>query len=132
MAEILNAHQLIQLAQCLTKMQSSLTDYELTHFAELTDAQKNKLEGALSQLAAAAGRIYAYSVQLEFQDASRQLQQVKQATESLKKFLKTTQKIQQVLDIVGLVASLADAIISHDLDGIAGGIDQVVQMLSNN
>ena len=44
MAETLNAHQLIQLAQCLTRMQASLTDYELHALSELSAAQKNKIE----------------------------------------------------------------------------------------
>jgi hypothetical protein len=132
MAETLDAHQLIQLAQCLTRMQASITDYELHHYAVLSPAQKNKIEGSLSQLSAAAGSIYAYSVQLEFQEAAGQLQQIKQATDGLKKFLKTAQKIQQVLDIVSSVASLADSIISHDAGGIAAGIDQIIQMVGNN
>ena len=132
MAETLNAHQLIQLAQCLTHMQASLTDYELRHYAELSDAQKNMLEKTLTQLATAAGRIYAYSVQLVFLDAESQIQQLKQATEGLKKFLKTAQKIQQVLDIVSNIASLAGAIISHDLSGITLGIDEIIQMIANN
>ena len=132
MAESLDAHQLIQLAQSLTRMQSAITDYELHHYSELSPAQKNKFEDSLSQLAAAAGRIYAYSVQLEFQEAAPQLQEIRQATEGLKKFLKTAQKIQQVLDIVGSVASLADSIISHDINGVTTGINQVIQMLANN
>jgi hypothetical protein len=119
MSETLNAHQLIQLAQCLTRMQAMLTDFELTHYAELDDVQKSRLEETLTRLASAAGRIYAYSVQLIFLEATAQLRQLKQATEDLKKFLKTVQKIQQVLDIVGIIGSLADAIISHDVEGIA-------------
>jgi hypothetical protein len=132
MAETLNAHQLIQLAQCLTGMQAAITDYELHHYTELNPAQKNKLETTLSQLASAAGRIYAYSVQLEFQEAAGQLLQIKQATIGLKKFLKMARKIQQVLDIAGSFASLADSIISHDVEGITIGIDQVIQMVANN
>jgi hypothetical protein len=132
MPEKLNAHQLIQLAQCLTHMQASLTDYELHHYPELTAAQKNKLEETLQQLAEAAGRIYAYSVQLIFAEAESQLQQLKQATDNLNKFLKTAQKIKQVLDIVSNIASLADAIISHDMEGITVGINQIMQELGNN
>jgi hypothetical protein len=132
MAETLDAHQLILLAQCLTRMQASITDYELHHYTELSPAQKNKLEDALSQLAAAAGRIYANSVQLEFQETVSQLQQIKQATEGLKKFLKTAQKIQQVLDIVSSIAALADSIINLDVEGITVGIDQLIQMVGNN
>ena len=132
MPEKLNAHQLIQLAQCLTSMQASLTDYELHHYPELTAAQKNKLEETLQQLAVAAGRIYAYSVQLIFAEAESQLQQLKQATDKLNKFLKTAQKIKQVLDIVSNIASLADAIISHDMEGITVGINQIMQVLGNN
>jgi hypothetical protein len=131
MAETLSAIQLIQLAQSLTRMQASLTDYELHHYPDLSTAQKNKLEFALSQLSVAAGRIYAFSVQLEFQDAEKQLQQIQGATAALNKFLKTAQKIQQVIDIVSSIASLADSIISHDIGGIAKDIDAVVQMLSN-
>lgn len=132
MADTLNARQLIQLAQCLTRMQSLLTDYELHHYTELSTAQKKRMEETLTQLAAGAGRIYAYSVQLIFQDAETQLQQLKQATDKLNKFLKTAQKIQQVLDIVGSIASLADSIISHDVEGITSGIDQIIQMAANN
>ena len=131
MAETLSAVQLIQLAQSLTRMQASLTYYELRHYTDLSIAQKNKIEFALSQLSAAAGRIYAFSVQLEFEEAAKQLQQIQGATAGLNKFLKTAQKIQQVIDIVSSIASLADSIISHDIGGIAKGIDQVVQMLSN-
>ena|SRR5580765_3628299 len=127
----LNSHQLIQLAQCLTRQQSLLTDFELTHYTELSPDQKNRLEECLTRLASAAGRIYAYSVQLVFLEATSQLQQMKQATDDLKKFLKTAQKIQQVLDIVGVIASLADAIISHDVEGITLGIDQFIQMVAN-
>ena len=132
MAEILHAHQLIQLAQSLTRMQSAITDYELHHYGELSTAQKLRLEETLTLLATAAGRMYAYSVQLIFQDAETQLQQLKQATEELKKFLRTTEKIQQVLDIVDSIASLADSIISHDVEGITAGIDQIIQMMGNN
>jgi hypothetical protein len=132
MPETLDARQLIQLAQCLTHMQASLTDYELRHYTELSAAQKTRLEKTLTQLAAAAGRIYAYSVQLVFQDAESQIQQLKQATDGLKKFLKTAQKIQQVLDIVSNIASLADAIISLNPGAIADGIDEIVQMVGNS
>jgi len=132
MAETLNAHQLIRLAQCLTRMQSAITDYELHHYTELSAVQKLRLEETLTGLAAAAGRMYAYSVQLIFQDTETQLQQLKQASERLQKFLQTAQKIQQVLDIVSSVAALADAIISHDLEGITTGIDQFAQMVGNN
>ena len=132
MPETLSAHQLIQLAQCLTRQQSLLTDYELLHFTELSNEQKGNLGKSLSRLASAAGRIYAYSVQLEFKDVESQLQQLRQATEGLKKFLKTAEKIQQVLDIVSNITALADAIISHDLEGITIGIDQVSKMVGNN
>ena len=131
MAETLDAHQLIQLAQCLTRMQGAITDYEILHYQEMSTVQKSKIENALSQLAAAAGRIYAYSVQLAFQEVSTQLKQIKLATEELGKFLKTAQKIQEVLGIVSSIAALADSIISHDVAGIAVGLDQIVQMLAN-
>lgn len=132
MPEILNAQQLIRLAHCLTQMQLSLTDYELRHYAELTTTQKNKIEGTLTQLAVAAGRMYAYSVQLVFTDSETQLKSLSRDSESLKKFLKTAQKIQQVLDIVSSVASLAESIISHDPGGIAAGIDDFTKLVSNS
>ena len=131
MAETLNAHQLIQLARCLTRMQADLTEYELRHYAELGAAQKRRLEKTLAELATAAGRLYAYSVQLVFQDTKSQLDQLQQASDGLKKFLKTAQKIQQVLDIVSSVASLAEAVISHDVDGIINETDQIIQMAGN-
>jgi hypothetical protein len=131
MAETLNAHQLIRLAQCLTSMQASLTDYELRHYADLTIAQKSRLEETLTGLARTAGHLYAYSVQLVFEDTETQLKQLKQAAGDLKKILKTAGKIQQVMDIVSSVAALADAIISQDVEGIAFGIDQIIQMLAN-
>jgi phage host-nuclease inhibitor protein Gam len=131
MEETLNAHQLIQLAQCLTRMQSALTDYELGHFAELDAGQKNQIEKSLSLLAAAAGRIYAYSVQLVYRDAETRLQELQQATDGLKKFLRTTREIQQVLDIVSSIAGMADAIITHDIEGIAVETDQIIQMVGN-
>src|SRR5450755_563291 len=119
MPESLNAHQLIQMAQCLTRMQSVLTDYELNHYTEMSDLQKSKLEQTLTRLAAAAGSLYALSVQLVFEKAETRLQQLKKATDRMSKFLKSVQKIQQVVDLVGSVASLADAIISLDVEGIA-------------
>jgi hypothetical protein len=131
MEETLNAHQLIQLAQCLTRMQSALTDYELDHFAELDSLQKNQIEKSLSQLAAAAGRMYAYSVQLVFQDTETRLQQLQQAADGLKKFLRTTREIQRVLDIVSAITGMADAIITHDIAGIAVETDQIIQMVGN-
>ena len=132
MAETLNPYQLIQLAQCLTRMQSAITDYELSHYTELSAAQKRGLEETLIQLAAAAGKMYAYSVQLVFKEAGTQLQQLQKAAEGLEKFLKTAQKIQQVLDIVSSIASLAAAIISLDVEGITVGIDQILRMVGNN
>jgi hypothetical protein len=132
MPEILNAQQLIRLAQCLTQMQLSLTDYELRHYMDLTTGQKNKMEGTLTQLAIAAGRMYAYSVQLAFKDAEAQLKSLSRASDNLKKFLKTAQEIQQVLDIVSNIASLAEAIISHDPGGIASGIDGITKLVSNS
>ncbi|HEY4936679.1 MAG TPA: hypothetical protein VII44_08870 [Puia sp.] len=132
MAETLSAHQMLQLAQNLTGMQSALTDYELRHYSALGSEQKSKLEKTLTQLATAAGRMYAYSVQLVFQDVENWLLQLKLATDGLKKFLRTAQKIQQVLDIVDTIASLADAIISLDVEGIAVGTDKIIQMLGNN
>lgn len=131
MAETLNAHQLMQLAQCMTRMQSDITDYELHHYGELNLAQKRSLEETLTQVAAVAGRMYAYSVQLVFEDTDTQLQQLQQATDQLRKFLKTAVKIQQVLDIVSSITSLADAIISHDVEGISEGIDGIIQMVGN-
>lgn len=132
MPEILNAQQLIRLAQSLTQMQLSLTDYELRHYPELTTVQKNKMEGTLTQLAIAAGRMYAYSVQLVFTDAEEQLKSLSRASDNLKKFLKTAQEIQQVLEIVSNIASLAEAIISHDPGGIASGIDDITKLVSNS
>jgi hypothetical protein len=131
MEETLNAHQLIQLAQCLTRMQSALTDYELDHFAELESGQKNQIEKSLSLLAAAAGRMYAYSVQLVFQDTETRLRQLQQAADGLKKFLRTTREIQQVLDIVTAITGMADAIITHDIAGIAVETDHIIQMVAN-
>ena len=132
MPESLDAHQLIQLAQCLTRVQSAVTDYELRHYAELSVTQKRRLEETLSQLVIAAGRMYAFSVQLEFQDAETDLRQLNQAYERLNKFLKTAKKIQQAFDIVGSVASPAEAIISHDVGGISAGINQIIQLVANN
>jgi methyl-accepting chemotaxis protein len=132
MAETINARQLIRLAQCLTRMQQALTDYELRHYPELDPSQKRKLEETLGQLATAAGRMYAYSVQLVFDDTESQLKQLQEAAGGLKKFLKTVQKIQQVLDVVSSVASLAEAIISQNVNGIAVETDQIIQMLGNN
>jgi len=132
MADILNPRQLIQLAQSLTRFQMAITDFEIRQYAALNDAQKMELEETLTVLATAAGRLYAYSVQLAFEEAEEQLLQIRAAAEGLNKFLKTARKIQEVLDIVESVASLADAIISHDLEGITMGIDQVIQMVGNN
>jgi len=131
MAETLNAQQLIQLAQCLTRMQQALTDYELHHYIELGGSQKRKLEEALAGLATAAGRMYAFSVQLVFENTESQLRQLAEAADGLKKFLKTAQKIQEVLDIVSSVASVAESIISHDVEGILVGTDQIIQMTAN-
>jgi hypothetical protein len=57
---------------------------------------------------------------------------MKQAADGLKKLLQTPQKIQQLWDIVSSVASPADTMISHDLDGITNAADQFIQMIANN
>ena len=131
MSETLNARQLIQLAQSLTRFQSAITDYELLHYPELDIQVKEEIESSLSLLATAAGRLYAYSVQLAFQDVEEQLIQLRAAAEALNKFLKTAQKIEVVLDLVSSVASLASAVISHDIGGITEGIDQIIQLVGN-
>jgi hypothetical protein len=53
------------------------------------------------------------------------------AAEGLNKFLKTAEKIEVVLDLVSSVASLASAVISHDIEGITEGIDQIIQLVGN-
>jgi len=132
MADTLNARQLIQLAKHLTRFQSTITDYELRHYSTLDDDAKNEIEEALSLLATAAGRLYAYSVQLVFPEAAQELVRLGAAAEGLNTFLQTTLKIQRVLDIVTAVASLAGAVISHDIEGITLGIDEIIQMAANN
>ena len=131
MSETLNAQQLIRLAQSLTRMQSAITDYEIRQYDALSASQKGKIELALTELARAAGILYAYSVQLAFEDAEGQLKQLKSAADDMSRFLKTTKKIQRVLDLVSSAAGIAAAVISYDLNGVVSGIDEVVQILAN-
>jgi len=131
MSETLNAQQLIRLAQSLTRMQSAITDYEIRQYDALSASQKGKIELALTELARAAGILYAYSVQLAFEDAEGQLKKLKSAAYDMSRFLKTTKKIQRVLDLVSSVAGIAAAVISYDLNGVVSGIDEVVQILAN-
>ena len=131
MSETLNAQQLIRLAQSLTRMQSAITDYEIRQYDALSASHKGKIELALTELARAAGILYAYSVQLAFEDAEGQLKQLKSAADDMSRFLKTTKKIQRVLDLVSSVAGIAAAVISYDLNGVVSGIDEVVQILAN-
>ena len=131
MSETLNAQQLIRLAQSLTRMQSAITDYEIRQYDALSASQKGKIELALTELARAAGILYAYSVQLAFEDAEGQLKQLKSAADDMSRFLKTTKKIQRVLDLVSSVAGIAAAVINYDLNGVVSGIDEVVQILAN-
>jgi len=131
MSETLNAQQLIRLAQSLTRMQSAITDYEIRQYDTLSAPQKTKIEQALTELARAAGILYAYSVQLAFEDAEGQLKQLKSAADDMSRFLKTTKKIQRVLDLVSSAAGIAAAVISYDLNGVVSGIDEVVQILAN-
>ncbi len=128
MSDTLNAQQVISVAQCLTRFQDAITDYELRHYAALTTPQKSRIEQALSVISASAGRLYAYAVVLEFSDISRDLKQLQTASGQLKKFLKTVQKIQLVLDLVGAAAAVAAAIMSHDVSGITNGIDSVLEI----
>jgi hypothetical protein len=131
MPETLDARQLIQLAQSLTKFQSAITDYEIRHYSALDDSARETIETALSLLATAAGRLYAYSVQLVFEDVEEQLIQLRAAAEGLSKFLKTANKIEQVLDLVSSVIALAGSVISHDIEGITVGINQIIQLVGN-
>ena len=128
----LTPRELIAVARCLTHFQSAITDYELTHYASLNNSQRTLIEQALALLAATAGRLYAYSVQLEFTQIQPEIQKMQEAAEGLKKFLHTVQKMQQVLDAVSAVAALADAIMSHDVESIASGIDNIIRMTGND
>lgn len=128
MVNSLTPRDLIAVAQCLTHFQSDLTGYELDHYGDLNNIQRTKIEQALSGLASGAGLLYASSVQLEFEEVQPVIQKMQVATEELKRFLHKAQKIQQVLDIVGALASLADAIVSQDVDSFISGIDNIIRM----
>lgn len=130
MSKNLSPQELIALARCLTQFQSDITDYELKHFSTLSEEQRAQIERALGLLAATAARLYAYSVQLEFSRIGPGLKKMQEAAEKLKSFLLTVQKIQQVLDAVTAVAALADAIMSHDVESIVSGIDNLIRMIS--
>lgn len=121
---------LISFAKCLTHFQSDLTGYELEHYAGLDKSQRTQIEQTLSDLASCAGLLYANSVQLEFEQVQPVIQKMQVASEELKRFLQKAQKIQQVLEIVSILASLADAIASQDLDSIISGIDNTIRMTS--
>jgi len=103
----------------------------LAHGLAAFKVESGGLEVALTELARAAGILYAYSVQLAFEDAEGQLKQLKSAADDMSRFLKTTKKIQRVLDLVSSVAGIAAAVISYDLNGVVSGIDEVVQILAN-
>jgi ABC-type uncharacterized transport system fused permease/ATPase subunit len=132
MNKILSPPELIAVARFLTSFQAAITDYELDQYTRLNGAQRAQIEQTLALLAATAGRLYAYSVQLEFGSLQQGIQKLQQAADQLKKFLHTVQKIQRVLDAVSEVASLADAIMSHDVESIASGIDNIIQMTGND
>ncbi len=119
---------LIALARCLTHFQSDLTGYELDHYAGLDNSQRTQIERTLSGLASCAGLLYANSVQLEFEQVQPVIQKMQVASEELKRFLQKAQKIQQVLEMVSILASLADAIVGEDVDSIISGIDNTIRM----
>jgi hypothetical protein len=128
----LTAQEVITVARCLTRFQSDITDYELAHFSELNPSQRSTVGRALASLSATAGRLYAYSVQLIFADNASQILKMQEATRELGHFLRTVQKIQTVLEVVSSVAALADAIMSHDIDGITSGIDNIIGMVAKD
>lgn len=130
MSKSLTPRELIAVARCLTQFQSDITDYELKQFTVLSPVQREQIEKALGLLAATAARLYAYSVQLEFNRVLPEIKKMQEAAEKLKSFLDTVQKIQRVLDAVTAVAALADAIMSHDVEAITSGIDNMIGIIS--
>ncbi len=132
MSNILTPQEVITVARCLTHFQSDITDYELKHYDDLNNVQRSEIERALSALAATAGNLYAYSVQLEFEVVQLQIRQMQAAATALKKFLQTVQKIRQVLDVVSLVADLADAIVGGDVESITSDVDNIIRMITKD
>jgi predicted negative regulator of RcsB-dependent stress response len=128
MSNRLTSRELIAVARCLTHFQSDITDYELENYASLDNTQRAEIEQTLSLLAVSAGSLYAFVVQLEFAQIQPEIQKMQEATEGLKRFLHTTQKIQQILDVVSAVAALADAIMNTDVESITSGIDNIIGM----
>jgi hypothetical protein len=128
----LTAEEVISVARCLTRFQSDITDYELAHFPELSVSQRASIGRALASLAATAGRLYAYSVQLVFADTAGQLLKLQDAARDLGRFLRAARKIAAVLDVVSAVAGLADAIMGHDVDGITSGIDNIIGIIAKD
>jgi hypothetical protein len=130
MNEKLSPEQLIAVARCLSHFQSDITDYELTHYAALHNSERAQIEKTLALLAATSGRLYAFSVQLEFDRVLPAIKKMQEAATELSRFLQAVQKIQRVLDAVTAVASLADSIMNHDVESIASGIDNMIRIIS--
>ena len=83
MPKTLSSQQVLTLAHCLTKFQSSYTSYELNHFQDLTSKQRQEIEKGLGVIAECAGRLYAYSVQVIFAEAQPQLKKLQDASENV-------------------------------------------------
>jgi hypothetical protein len=132
MSNILTPQEVITVARCLTHFQSDITDYELRHYNDLNNEQRSEIERALSALATTAGNLYAYSVPLEFAEAELQIRKMQKAATALKKFLQTVQKIRQVLDVVSLVADLADAIVGGDVESVTSDVDNIIRMITKD
>jgi hypothetical protein len=128
MSDRLSPQDVVTVAQSLTLFQSCITDYELRNYPILTPAQLDEIGNALSVISASAGRLYAYAVVLEFDDLATDLGQLQTAGAQLKKFLKTVQKIDTVLDVISTAAAIAAAIMSHDVEGIGSNIGHLVEI----
>jgi hypothetical protein len=116
-----------QLARVFYALAAAVDDFRTFNWGQLGDSAKASLQARVNLFTDRAHQYTAEALAAILQDIQPHLDNIKQASADAKAKLRGLQDVAKGFAIIGALADLSEAIVTHDWGSVAAKIDAIVQ-----
>jgi hypothetical protein len=125
----LTSDQIFQLALSYSKFAHELDVHRFNEFDNLTAAQRQTLENNARLIRNFSSSFNGLSLKLALDDLQPTLDHITEASQKMREALKKLSNINKVLNFAATLISLGAAIVTGNIQGIIGGVDELITAL---
>lgn len=122
----LTAQQVKELADNMLRMTNALGDYRYNNHDKLSEEENQTIKEVQQQQLSYTTEVYTKSALLVMEDVEGSLRKIDQITKDTNKLYEKLTNVQLVIDRATAVLTLAAAIISLDVKGVASSIKNLL------